>query len=94
MTSVRSVFIEEFEGSRGDIWGVGLEEKKIGCWEFSSRIWRWVEKYFLAADVKTRGAGAKRLFAHGRLWSSGETEKQSSKNLLSQPFLFLDQFSF
>ena len=37
------------------------------------------EKYFLAADIKTKGAGAKRLFAHRRFCSSGRAEKQSSK---------------
>ena len=33
-------FIEEFEG----FLGLGLEEKKIDCWEFCGRKWRWVGK--------------------------------------------------
>ena len=37
------------------------------------------KKYSSAFDVYTSGAVAKRMFAHGRLLSRGESEKQSSK---------------
>ena len=90
VTSFRVVFIEEFEGFGGSIWGRGggVEEKKIGYWEFCVGKWRQVEKNQLPTYV-LKEWGQKEYLHTEDCGVVEELRSNHQKYIISQPFLFL-----